>query len=224
MRILIADDERDISDALGTIFTYHGYECDVVYDGANALSMAKSKVYDAILLDIMMPGLDGIAVLERIREDGDFTPVVMLTAKGETTDKIQGLNDGADDYVTKPFVSSELVARVDAAIRRREAYSGSLLTFENIAFDEKECRLYNRSSSLRVTGKEARLIAFFMRNAEKPISEAMLLERFWNGEDPKSGAVALYIGYIRNKFSSVSENADIRLDGNGHYYLTKRGG
>lgn len=223
MRILIADDERDISDALGTIFAYHGYKCDVVYNGADALSMSKSTVYDAILLDIMMPKMDGIEVLTHIREDGDFTPVVMLTAKGETTDKIQGLNDGADDYIAKPFDSGELIARVNSAIRRRETYSGSLLTFENIAFDEKENRLYNRSSSLRVTGREARMIAFFMRNPGKPISETMLLERFWNGEAPKSGIVALYIGYIRNKLNSVSGNADIETDGNGNYCLVRRG-
>ncbi len=223
MRILIADDERDISDALGTIFSYAGYECDVVYNGSDALARSKCNVYDAIILDIMMPQMDGIEALKRIRESEDFTPVIMLTAKGERDDKILGLNDGADDYVSKPFDSGELIARVNSAIRRREFYAEGLLTYGNVVFDEKENRLYNQSSSLRVTGKEARLIAFFMRNAGKPIREQMLLERFWHDENPKPGSVVLYINYIRNKLKSVNGNVDIQSDAGGTYRLVKRG-
>lgn len=219
MRILIADDERDISDALGAIFKYHKYDCDVVYNGKDALELSEKHVYDAIILDIMMPLMDGIETLRRLRENEDFTPVILLTAKGETEDKINGLNVGADDYIAKPFDSGELVARVGAAIRRKESYSPNVLTFGNIAFNEKENLLYNQSASLRIAGKESRLLAFFIRNAGKPVSEKTLIERFWNGETPKEGAVDLYIGYIRNKLRSVSENTDIERNSDHEYYL-----
>ncbi len=211
MRILFAEDEIAMSEAVVDILTYHKYTVDAVYDGREALNYAVNEEYDGIILDIMMPKMDGIAVLTELRRMGKNTPVLLLTAKGEVEDRIAGLDAGADDYLPKPFVMGELLARLRAMLRRREGYLPDTLSLGNISLDRRRYTLSSSKTSFSLGKLEYKLMELFLSNPQMVFSVNMLLERVW-GCDSDAGAdtVWVYISYLRKKLTAMDANVEIR--------------
>ena len=162
MRILICEDEIDLADGLSTILKGNKYSVDVVYDGEEALNYLEAENYDAVILDIMMPKVDGITVLKTIRENGNSIPVIMLTAKSQLDDKIIGLDSGADDYLTKPFEVKELLARLRAITRRKDNVTDNVLTFGNITLNRTTFELSSKKESFKLTNKEFQMLEMLM--------------------------------------------------------------
>ena len=164
MRILLAEDEIAMSEALVDILSFHNYSVDAVYNGADALDYARSQTYDGVILDVMMPRMDGVEVLERLRREGNRTPVLLLTARGEVEDRIRGLDAGADDYLPKPFAMGELLARLRAMLRRRESYVPDVLRLGDVTLDPGrfELRCGDRAQSL--SKLEYQIMELLMRN------------------------------------------------------------
>ena len=219
MKILVADDERDIADAIGIILKFNNFESDVVYDGTSAYSKANENVYDCIVLDIMMPGMDGIDVLKKLRDENNNTPVLMLTAKSQVADKVNGLNMGADDYLTKPFNKDEFIARINVLLRRSNTYNSNTLSCGNIVLDTEALKISNGETSLRLAGKEVELLEYLIHNKGKSISAEKLIEKIWRDEGGDSNTVTLYIGYLRNKLKSVKASVKIVSDKEYEYCL-----
>lgn len=215
MKILIADDERDIADAIGVILKFNKFDSDVVYNGTDAYNMASQNLYDGIILDIMMPGMDGITVLTKLREDGDTTPILMLTAKAQVEDRIGGLDKGADDYLAKPFDKNELIARINVMFRRLNTYNSPCSKFGNIKLDTESLEISNGNSSLRLAGKEMEIMNFLMHHRNKTIPETMLIEKFWDTEEYEDKAITLYINYLKNKLNSIKASIEIVSTENG---------
>ena len=179
MRLLIAEDERDLAEALTVFFEKNQFSVDAVYTGTDAYDYAKSAEYDAVILDIMMPGLDGIEILRRLRDDGIKTPIMLLTAKGEKQDRILGFDSGADDYLPKPFEPDELISRVRAMLRRSEAYQPSVLSCGDVALDPSTGLLSCGGQSLRLSGREFQVLELFLRNPRQVFSAERIMERVW---------------------------------------------
>ena len=158
MRLLLAEDEKDLSKALCTILKHNNYSVDAVYDGQDALDYGLCENYDGIILDIMMPKMNGIEVLRELRKQGVSTPIIMLTAKAELDDVILGLDSGADDYLTKPFQMGELLARVRAITRRKEEFSPNLLTFSNLSLNRESFELSAKGNTIRLGNKEFQMM------------------------------------------------------------------
>lgn len=210
MRILLAEDEVAMSEAVVDILDYHHYAVDAVYNGADALDYARSQNYDGIILDIMMPRMDGIEVLRRLRSEGNRTPVLLLTAKGEVEDRIRGLDAGADDYLPKPFAMGELLARLRAMLRRRESYVPDVQELGNVALDPArfELRCGGRVQSL--SKLEYQIMELLMRNPGMTFSAETLLERVWGCDsDAGVGAVWVYISYLRKKLTALGAKVEI---------------
>jgi len=211
MKILLAEDEKELSRAVTAILAHEGYEVDAVYDGSDAVRKASENVYECMILDIMMPVKDGITALKEIRAAGDRTPVIMLTAKAGIDDRIEGLDSGADDYLTKPFAMKELLARIRSAARRAGSYSQGIVTADSVTLnmDELELRCLN---SVRLASKEALLMELLMRNLGKKQSTEAIFERVWKDEpDQGTEVVWVYISYLRQKLISIG--ADLEIDG-----------
>lgn len=219
MKILVADDERDIADAIGIILQFNNFESDVVYDGTSAYNKANENVYDCIVLDIMMPGMDGIEVLKKLRDENNNTPVLMLTAKSQIADKVNGLNMGADDYITKPFNKDEFIARINVLLRRNNTYNSNTLSCGNIVLDTESLKISNGETSLRLAGKEVELLEYLINNKGRSISAEKLIEKIWRDESSDSSTVILYIGYLRNKLKSVKASVKIVSDKEYEYCL-----
>ena len=179
MRLLLAEDEKELSKALTAILKHNGYSVDAVYNGKDALDYLLGGDYDCAILDIMMPLLDGISVLKGIRHEGLDLPVIMLTAKSEIDDRVFGLDSGADDYVTKPFVAKELIARIRAVTRRKSETESPNLTFENITLNRSTCELSSDKASIRLANKEYQMLEMFMSNPRQIISPDRFMEKIW---------------------------------------------
>ena len=164
MRILLADDERELSRALAAILTHHNYSVDTVDNGEDALDYLTDGQYDGAVLDVMMPERDGISVVRALRERGNLTPVLLLTARSEIDDRVAGLDSGADDYLTKPFSSAELLARIRAMSRRREGQASNLLRFGDLTLDRAGCRLSGPVDSCSLAGKEYQMMELFLES------------------------------------------------------------
>ena len=211
MTILFAEDERAMSEAIVDILTYHNYTVDAVDNGNDALLYARSKRYDGIILDIMMPGLDGLSVLQALRRQGDHTPVLLLTAKAELPDRILGLDAGADDYLPKPFDMGELLARLRAMLRRRESYTPGVLRLGNLALDLGKFTLSTDRDTLSLGKLEYKLLELMMLNPRMTFSADALLERVWGCDsNAEAGTVWVYISYLRKKLSLLGANVEIR--------------
>lgn len=221
MKILIADDEKDIADAISIILKYNGMESDVVYNGTDAFDMADNNVYDGIVLDIMMPGMDGIQVMKKLREKGDVTPILLLTAKAQVEDRILGLNEGADDYLPKPFDKGELIARLQVIVRRRKQYDKESLTAGNTKLNLESLEITNTDHSLRLSGKEVEILSYFMKNFNKKLSAELIIEKIWEQDGYDDGAIDLYIGYLKNKLKAIHSNLEIVKD-EDFYLLRER--
>ena len=220
MKLLLAEDERDLSAAVKKILEVSGFSVDCAFDGEEALFFLKSYRYDAVILDIMMPKLDGLAVVKKMRGCGDGTPVLMLTAKAETDDKVLGLNLGADDYLTKPFVVKELIARVKALTRRRGEVMTSL-TFGNVTLDGETHEL-RAEKSVRLTGKEYDLMEYFIRNKNAVISTERILLGVWDAEtEAEINVVWVFISSLRKKLKDIGANVKIAAARGVGYRLEK---
>lgn len=213
MRLLIAEDEKDLADALCVLFEKNQFSVDTVGDGFSAYEYASSGEYDAIILDVMMPKLNGIDVLKRLREDSVSTPVMMLTAKGQKDDRILGFNSGADDYLPKPFDPDELIARVRALLRRSNAYTPDILRFGDISLDTGDGTLKCNNRQVKLSAREYRLMELFMRSPHTVISADRIMERIWGWDsDAETSVVWVHISNLRKKLSSIGSLVSIRAN------------
>lgn len=210
MRILLAEDEISMSRALTAILNKNNYSVDAVNDGEEALRYLRTGDYDAAVLDIMMPSMDGIEVLKKIRSDGNLIPVIMLTAKSQVEDKIEGLDSGANDYLTKPFDAKELLARIRAMTRVSTVQADSVLKFGNITLDRTTFELTGPEGSVKLSGKEYQMLELLMLNPGVLISADRFYDKIW-GLDSESdiNVVWTFLSYLRKKL--VSTGADVQI-------------
>lgn len=220
MKLLYAEDEVSLSEAVVDILTFHKFTVDAVYNGTDALAYAEASPYDGIILDIMMPGLDGLEVLHRLRRSGNTTPILLLTAKTEIEDRIQGLDLGADDYLSKPFAMGELLARVRAMLRRRENYTPDLLQYGNVTLNRQTFTLSGGAQSFQLPKLEYQLMETLMLNRGVYLSSEELLTRVWGYDtEAELGAVWVYISYLRKRLTALNANVIIRAKRNVGYTL-----
>lgn len=211
MKLLLAEDEIAMAEAVVDILNYHHYTVDAVHNGEDALHYARSQRYDGIILDIMMPKMDGLQVLTLLRREGNTTPVLLLTAKAEVEDRISGLDAGADDYLPKPFVMGELLSRVRAMLRRRDTYTPNNLSIANLRLDQSRFALESPSGSCSLSRLEYQLMELFMANPGITFSADSLLERVWGCDsDAEVGSVWVYISYLRKKLAALNAEVEIR--------------
>lgn len=211
MRILLAEDEKEMSNALVAILKHNNYSIDAVYNGADALDYGLSENYDVMILDIMMPKMSGLEVLQNLREKGIHTPILMLTAKTQIEDRIQGLDMGADDYLSKPFAMGELLARVRAMSRRKSEFTPNLLVVGNISLNKENFELSNSISALRLGNKEFQMMEMLMSNPKRLISTEQFMERIWGYDaEAEINVVWVYISYLRKKLASLDANIKIK--------------
>ncbi|URZ16620.1 response regulator transcription factor [Clostridium felsineum] len=217
MKILLAEDEKELSNALVAILKFNKYSVDAVYDGAEALEHAFSESYDALVLDIMMPKMSGIEVLEQLREKGICTPVLMLTAKAEIEDRILGLDKGADDYLGKPFAMGELLARLRAMTRRKSEFTPNLIKVGNISLNKENYEISNEKSSLILGNKEFQMLQMLMNNTKRSISVKQFMERVWEKDsEAEINVVWVYISYLRKKLEALEANIKIKEVDSGY--------
>ncbi|HJG07282.1 MAG TPA: response regulator transcription factor [Megamonas hypermegale] len=222
MRLLLAEDEKEMSAAVEAVLKYSGYKVDCVFDGLAALDMAQKNAYDCLIFDIMMPKMTGVEALKILRQNGDVTPIIMLTAKTEIDDRINSLDAGADDYLMKPFSMGELLARIRSIIRRNSSFSPSILSVASVKLDIEEQTL-SCKNSIGLNGKETKLMKLFMLNENKYLSTKDLFSHIWVEEkEVNEEIVWIYISYLRQKLESV--NADIQILGEKgeSFVLTKK--
>ncbi len=223
MRLLLAEDEADLAEALGVFFEKNHFTVDVVHDGRTACEYAETSVYDAIILDVMMPYMDGFTALRRMREAGNQTPIMMLTARGETRDRIEGFDSGADDYLPKPFDPDELLARVRAMLRRSETYRPSVLSFGDLTLDPATGELSCGSSRVRLSGREFQLMELFLRSPGMLFSAEHLMEKIWGWDsDAEINVIWVNISNLRKKLRAIGSRTQISAS-RGLGYLLEAG-
>ncbi|MGO5221153.1 response regulator transcription factor [Bacillota bacterium LCP21S3_D9] len=223
MKILLAEDTRDMNHVLAAALTHEGYDVDSAFDGEEALDFVRTNGYDAMVLDIMMPKKDGLQVLKELREENIVTPVLLLTAKAEVDDRVNGLDAGADDYLTKPFAMKELLARVRAMTRRKTEYAAKKLQYGDFSLDDEKFEL-SCENSVRLSVKEFELLQAMILNQNHEVSTQYLLEHVWDGaEEAGPDTVWLYISYLRGKLRSVASNVEIEGERGSSFRLTEAG-
>lgn len=204
MRILLAEDEPALSKALVNILERNNYSVDAVFDGEEALDYLEADNYDAAILDVMMPKLDGISVLKKLRQNGNMLPVLILTAKSEVDDKVEGLDSGANDYLTKPFNSRELLARLRAMTRVQTSQVDSQLKMGNVVLDSANFELSTPSGKYRLANKEFQILEMLMNSPKSLISSEKLMEKIWGYDsEAEINVVWVYISYLRKKTHSA---------------------
>ena len=223
MRLLLAEDEKEMSNALVAVLKHSNYSVDAVYDGLDAYNYGISENYDGIILDIMMPKMDGIEVLKKLREKGVNTPVLLLTAKSQVSDRIEGLDSGADDYLTKPFAMGELLARIRAMTRRKTEFSPNDLTIGNITLSRETFDLKGPSGTQRLGSKEFQMLEMMMVNKNTLISTERFMERIWGYDsDAEINVVWVFISYLRKKLVSVGADVEIKAARGVGYTLAEK--
>lgn len=224
MRILLAEDEVSLSKALKVILERNNYSVDQVYDGEEALSFLSADNYDCLILDLMMPKVDGITVLKTMRKEGNMLPVIILTARSEVDDKVLGLDSGANDYLTKPFNSRELLARIRAITRSKENNEGdSILKMGNTVLMRDTFILKTDSGETRLQSKEFQILELLMQNKNKLISTERLMEKIWGFDsEAEINVVWVYISNLRKKLASLDSNVEIKATRNAGYTLEER--
>ena len=219
MKLLFAEDERSLSRAITHILEKNCYSVDAVYDGQTALAYLENGDYDGVILDIMMPKADGIFVLRTIRAKGNPVPVLMLTAKSGIDDRVLGLDAGANDYLTKPFDTKELLARIRAMTRGNRAVDATL-HFGNLTLNRTNFELSAPTGSFRLANKEYQMMELLMANARQLISSDQFLEKIWGlDSDMESSVVWVYISYLRKKLTALNADVSIRAVRNAGYVL-----
>ena len=200
MRILVVEDDKKVASFIKKGLTEEHYAVDVAYDGEDGLYWAKQNDYDIIILDIMLPKKNGMKVCKELRDSNVNTPIIMLTAKDTLKDKISGLNEGADDYLTKPFSFEELLARIRALLRRNQQYKAEILKVADLEFDPLNRKVTRAGKKITLSGKEYSLLEYLMRNKGKVVKETMIIEHVWDRNfDSFSNVVNVYIHHLREK-------------------------
>ena len=223
MRLLLAEDEKELSRALVAILKHNNYSVDAVYDGLDAYNYAKAENYDGIILDIMMPKMNGIEALKKMRAEGINVPVLMLTAKSDIDDRIEGLDSGADDYLTKPFAMGELLARIRAMTRRKSELSSNTLEFGNITLSRENFELTGPDGAQRLGNKEYQMLETMMMNPKRLISTERFMEKIWGYDsEAEINVVWVYISYLRKKLTSVGANVVIKASRGMGYSLEEK--
>lgn len=211
MKLLYAEDEPAMSEAVVDILSYHNYTVDAVYDGREALDYAQNEQYDGIILDVMMPKLSGLEVLRELRQSGCRTPVLLLTAKSEVEDRIEGLDAGADDYLPKPFAVGELLARVRAMLRRREEFTPTLIRCGDLQLNQQNAELSCGENSLVLPKLEYKLMELLMLNQGICLSTEDMLVKVWGYETESDiGVVWVYLSYLRKRLSALGSTVEIK--------------
>ena len=211
MKILLIDDERQLTEALGAILKQQKYLVDFAFNGEDGLDLACSGVYDLIILDVMMPKMDGFTMLKKFRQRKFDTPVLMLSAKSETSDKIDGLNIGADDYLAKPFNMDELLARIKALLRRKEVFTGDILSFNDIALDRDTFELIKDDKRITLGKKEFQILEMLILNKGKSINKEKLIEKIWGYDtNAEYNTIEVYVSFLRRKFVAVGAQTEIK--------------
>lgn len=210
MRILIVEDDKRIAEALGRMMKDNKYACDVVHDGLDGYLYAESGIYDVILLDIMLPKLSGLEVVRKLREKKVQTPVLLLTARDMISDKVEGLDLGADDYLTKPFSKEELMARIRALTRRRGEVVMNALSFADINLDLKAYTLSSAEKSIHLGYKEFQIMKILMSNPKAVVQKEELITKVWGYDsDAEDNNVEVYISFLRKKLSFIGSKVGI---------------
>lgn len=223
MKILVAEDEIQMNRVLTTALTHEGYDVDSVYDGQAAIDMANENAYDVMVMDIMMPVKSGIEAVQEIRQTGNQSDIIMLTAMAEVDDRVTGLDAGADDYLTKPFSLKELLARLRSMSRRVDTnFTSNILTVGTVTLNVGEQELVSQNT-IRLAGKESKMLEFFMLNAGKKLSTDQIFNHVWanDKDDPEidNGYVFIYVSYLRQKLKSIGANVVIEGEEMGGYEL-----
>lgn len=222
MRILLAEDEKPLARVILKIFEKNNYSADAVYDGEEALAYLEGGNYDVLVLDIMMPKLDGISVLRKIREKGDMIPVLILTAKSEVDDKVLGLDSGANYYLTKPFETKELLATIRAITRSQKAVD-SKLSVGNIILDRATFEVSSPEGSFRLANKEFQMMEYFMSNPHVIISVEQFMEKIWGYDaEVEMNVVWVYVSYLRKKLTTLHADVQIKATRNVGYSLEEK--
>ena len=220
MRLLIAEDEREIGRTLKAILERSRYSVDWVDNGEDALDYALTGNYDGVVLDILMPGKDGLAVLKELRERGSTVPVLFLTAKSALGDRVEGLNAGADDYLPKPFASTELLARVRAMLRRGDTYTPEVITFGDLSLNCSAFEMSGPEETIRLNNKEFQVMELFMRSPNNIFSAEQLMERIWGWEsETEVSVVWTNISHLRRKLDALDVHVEIRSVRGAGYVL-----
>ena len=222
MRILLAEDEEALSKAYAQVLIMQGYEVEPVYDGEAALEAANSGTYDLMIFDVMMPKMSGLEVLKALREAGNTTYVIMLTAMSELDDKVEGLELGADEYLTKPIPLKELAARVRSLERRIDTnYNENVLTFGSVKLNVSQQEL-SAKNSIILAGKETKLMEVLMLNKNKKLSTEYIYNHVWSKDDDSdTGYVWIYISYLKQKLKAINANVDILGEENREFELVE---
>ena len=218
MRLLLAEDEKSLSHALVTILEKSHYSVDAVYDGQEALEYLESEAYDGLILDIMMPKVDGITVLKTIRKQGNKIPVLILSAKSEIEDKVDGLDAGANDYLAKPFDARELLARIRVITRVNTESNDSLIRFGHVTLNRKTYVLKGEKAEFKLANKEFQMMELLMANPHQVLSTNRIFEKIWGYElDTEINIVWVYIAYLRKKLVKMHADIEIKAHRNVGY-------
>ena len=218
MRLLIADDEVNLARALQAVLEDAGYDCDVCYDGNSAIHLVSKEMYDGLILDIMMPKVDGITVLKTIRKQGNKIPVLILSAKSEIEDKVDGLDAGANDYLAKPFDARELLARIRVITRVNTESNDSLIRFGHVTLNRKTYVLKGEKAEFKLANKEFQMMELLMANPHQVLSTDRIFEKIWGYEsDTEINIVWVYIAYLRKKLVKMHADIEIKAHRNVGY-------
>lgn len=222
MRVLLVEDERHMAEAIEQVLKKNNYSVDLAFDGEYGLDCALSGIYDMIVLDIMLPKLDGVSVLRELRHNGIVTPVILLTAKGETEDKVRGLDSGADDYLAKPFQTEELLARLRALGRRKgEPVHDNILRYGDIELNPLTLDLRCRYKSFHLTLKEGQLLELLLRHSGMILPTATIIEKLWGFEtEAEDSHVQVYVSFLRKKLTQLDSVVKIKAVRGAGYVLT----
>ncbi len=211
MKILLVDDERQLTQALSAILKQNNYSVDVANDGLEGFDFAMSDIYDVIILDVMMPKMDGITVLKKLRQNKISTPVLMLSAKSEVADRIDGLNSGADDYLTKPFDTKELLARIRALLRRKSEFTGDVLSYGDISLNRDTFEICKGMHKITLGKKEFQIMEMLLLNKGKTVNKEKFMEKIWGFDsEAEYNTIEVYVSFLRRKLNAIGATTEIK--------------
>jgi DNA-binding response OmpR family regulator len=211
VKVLIVEDERQLSEALAALLRQDLHEADAVYSGTQGEDCAMTGIYDAIILDVMLPGKNGVDVLRSLRRQGNSTPVLLLTAKSGTEDKIRGLDSGADDYLTKPFASGELLARLRAITRRGAEYIGNEIAAGNTVLNKDTHELRGEKGAVKLAAKEYHVMDMLLSNCRQIVPKERFVEKIWGFDsEAEYNSIEVYVSFVRKKLAAIGSNLQIK--------------
>jgi len=220
MRLLFAEDDRELSKAVQTLLTRSGYTVDAVYNGEDALDYARGGGYDGLILDWMMPRVSGVEVLKRLRQEGIDLPCLMMTARDAVEDRVKGLDAGADDYLPKPFATSELLARVRAMLRRKAAYMPDIIRCGDLALDKGGMTLACGKNSVLLGNKPFQLMEMLMEHPRQVLTITQMMDQVWGWDaEVETGVVWVNISFLRKKLTEIGSKTEIRVSRGAGYSL-----